>query len=75
MFGMVNFIQNFVWNIWGFIIQFVKVVFGWSDSQIGQFVNMGNIVYFVIVFFGCYLIGKLGMYFIIFRQVILLIVL
>lgn len=67
MFGMVNFTQNLVWNTWGPITQSAKAVFGWSDSQIGQFANMGNIAYLVTVFPVCYLIGKLGTYFIISR--------
>nr|XP_034303360.1 solute carrier family 49 member 4-like [Crassostrea gigas] len=63
MFGMVNFTQNLVWNTWGPITQSAKAVFGWSDSQIGQFANMGNIAYLVTVFPVCYLMGKLGLRF------------
>lgn len=61
MFGMINFTQNLVWNTWGPIAQSAKVVFGWSDSQIGQFANIGNIAYLVTVFPVCYLIERLGL--------------
>lgn len=61
IFGMIAFTQNLVWNTWGPIAQSAKVVFGWSDSQIGQFANMGNIAYLVTVFPVCYLIGRLGL--------------
>ena len=60
LFGMILLVQNVVWNTWGPIAQSAKVVFEWSDSQIGQFANMGNIAYLVTVFPICYLIGKLG---------------
>ena len=60
IFGMINFLQNVVWNTWGPIAQSAEVVFEWTDSQIGQFANMGNIAYLITVFPVCYLIEKLG---------------
>ena len=60
IFGMINFLQNIVWNTWGPIAQSAEVVFEWTDSQIGQFANMGNIAYLITVFPVCYLIEKLG---------------
>ncbi|XP_022344894.2 solute carrier family 49 member 4 homolog isoform X1 [Crassostrea virginica] len=61
IFGMINFLQNIVWNTWGPIAQSAEVVFEWTDSQIGQFANMGNIAYLITVFPVCYLIEKLGL--------------
>lgn len=60
VFSMVCFLQVVIWNMWGFIIQFVEVVFGWEDSQIGMLVNWGNIVYIFIVFLVCYFMDIKG---------------
>ena len=60
MFGMINFIENAVYNTWGPLAQSAEVVFGWTDSQIGQFANMANIAYLITVFPACYLMEKIG---------------
>ncbi|XP_061174522.1 solute carrier family 49 member 4 homolog [Saccostrea echinata] len=61
VFSVASFLQAAVWNTWGPITQSAEVVFGWKDSQIGMFPNLGNIAYIITVFPACYFMDTKGL--------------
>lgn len=61
IFALINFNQSLIWNTWGPIAQSAKVVFNWSDGQIGMLPNWGNIGFIVTVLITSYSMDEKGL--------------
>ncbi|XP_060602799.1 solute carrier family 49 member 4-like [Ruditapes philippinarum] len=58
--SLANILNVFLWATWGPISQSAHVVYDWTDNDVFWMVNVGNIVAFITVFFGVYLVDCKG---------------
>ena len=47
VFSLTALLQAAVWNTFGPVAQSAKLVFGWTDANVGMLANWGNIMYFI----------------------------
>jgi len=64
--------QTLIWNTWGPIAQSAKVLFEWSDGQLGMLPNWGNIGFIATVFVASYLMDEKGIFTILIFHAIIL---
>lgn len=62
VFSLTCFLQAVIWNTWGPIAQSAKVLFEWSDGQLGMLPNWGNIGFIATVFVASYLMDEKGIF-------------
>ena len=72
VFSLTCFLQAVIWNTWGPIAQSAKVIFEWSDGQLGMLPNWGNIGFIATVFVASYLMDEKGIFIILIFHAIIL---
>ena len=58
--GLLGVLQGCMWNTWGPISDSVQLVYGWSNSHIGNLALAGNVVYSLTALPVCYIIDVYG---------------